>query len=461
LTFCASKVLTFQSTVVVLGFLAAPQPSQMQASRVAVIFNASSPLAKALALDFAQKGFSLALCDPDPTQLDGLVEECFRTVVYSPFLVSTFQLVLTDRASVVRQSAQEICQEFDRIDVLCFVEPRGPKAKPHLILDEQEDEEEDDDEDQVEEDGFKPPLIPLEIPTPPLDFHWMLNAFYRKLMEKKPPARPLKVYSGKTSKIYLEDVETTPLLLYVYTPEALKNKNFEQCSRERHICTVVEAMRGCTALVGTLENEHPFWKQYKEEAVITIQHIPSPKSASSSFKRFNSRYRAFDESLLLTESDTIPSKQMHEFHEYLTCKEASEWVLYGLEHGKRRILVGYDVCLYEFAQAVGYTALGKNLLPLRLPTSNHWDVLTPVIYVVLCFSILNLFMACIVLIGSLLWHGGKHYPDVKERGMSALLYILSWQRNPTFVTYLDLGKRTMGWKGKEVLVIHRRIGEEE
>jgi hypothetical protein len=257
--------------------------ASVHAARVAVIFNADSRLGRAMAVELATQGFSLALCSEHPASLENTVDEAFNSCEISPFKVSAYECSLIEPQSV-EICAREIFEDFGRLDVVCFVERR---------LDEVHIGEEDDDEDDdivpiLGNDGHI--LRSLTVDTS--DVAFILDCFYPLLKAPKPTAPPMRFFDhipqgAKPISLHeneddddedlMHSKKATSLFLYLSTPDtvACRAGRSAICSRVRTCEAMMEGLnaeaiargdnvRAVTAVVGTLDGEIPFWRFDRE-----------------------------------------------------------------------------------------------------------------------------------------------------------------------------------------------------
>lgn len=390
-------------------------------------------------MDFALQGFSLALCDCEASALVATVDECFNAAKFSPFKVSAFDCQLYNEASV-RDCAEEVFEAFGRIDVLCFVDKRyETSTMMHYTT------------IFYLNDQMKPPAKrPIDF-----DFSLMLNYFYPLLKAEKPkqPKLPLHLSSANRRRGYPkpiieedsdedsideeeeDDLGATSLLLFVSTPDSTvcragRNHFTARAHQIENLVAGINAeavarrdpIRACTAIVGTLHGEVPFWQRRRREEVFAqvLQKqqmgdqnredptLSSPSAApsrenspkTSSGKRLGDHVQAMfskhvmkrkasrSRGLVLRveeieneENDEIPFLPQHHQEaerltsESLSCAEASAWVIWGLTSGRFRIVVGYDLLLLESAwlpnaflnRLFVFAGAGgrRNLLPVR------------------------------------------------------------------------------------------------
>ena len=256
------------------------------ASRVAVIANASSRLGRAMAIELARQGFSLALCALKPSELENTVDEAFNSVEVSPFKVSAYECDPRDERSV-GLSAKEIFEDFGRVDVLCLIEQRVDETGLN-------DDEMEGCLPVLGEDGSAFRSLNVNIS----DVRYYLNHFYPLLKKEKPIAPPMKFFGNIPAgarRVPLqtpeggsddedeydpdEEVErmATSLLLYLTTPDSIvcRAGRTSISSRVRAIEAVLEGVnaeavarnepvRTSIAVIGTLYGELPFWRFDRE-----------------------------------------------------------------------------------------------------------------------------------------------------------------------------------------------------
>lgn len=446
--------------------------SSSHASRVAVIFNAQTRLSRAMALELALQGFSLALCAERPADLEDTVDLAFDSVELSPFKVSAYECYLSSTESI-QVCAREIFEDFGRVDVVCYVEDRS-----------------------FQEGVGSTTAAPVRGGSWKVDntkLVGVVNSFYSLLIAQKPEAPPIRFFDeipqGATRLVQEGDPEdeeaeqkSTSLFLYVSTPDSIASRagRSVECARLRASEAFLEGLnaeavvkgepvRATTAVVGTLDGEYPFWRLDSDKLTglaqdgkrLAEKDEEEPVFVKPRTSKRTSRYRALGQpdSAGSMRQETMRGKLSKQTSESLTHEEACQWMIWGLSRSRTRILVGYDVLFLESAwvpnaflnRLFSFTDEPRNLLPLRtkddfVSTSASAKKLQAqynaartrrhkarqvVLMVVMSFILFSPAIAALLLFLAAWWHRTVSRRDghvATEHAVSAVLFVVSLRR---------------------------------